>query len=126
MKNIAVLLNTVALTSILSLTYTSAYSMPLQVENELKQLMAKGTFRQGLQMGMMGGFISTYCMLTKEGIVVPNEGPMTEEDINEVSRMLLQKARAEFEGYLFPYQKAGVNLGINECNKNFGMQLDYR
>ena len=69
----------------------------------------------------MADVITTYCILTKEGIIAPNEGPMTEEDINEVSRMLLQKARAEFDDSLFSYQKAGVNLGINVCNKNFGM-----
>ena len=39
--------------------------------------------------------------------------------------MLLEKVRAELDDYLFPYQKVGLNMGIDEYNKALGVQLDY-
>ena len=39
--------------------------------------------------------------------------------------MLLEKVRAELDDYLFPYQKVGLNMGINEYNRALGVQLDY-
>ena len=64
--------------------------------------------------------------MAKEGIVVPGEGPITVDDLNDLSSKLLTKARSEFDEYLFPYQKIGLNMGIIECNKILGAQLDYR
>ena len=65
-------------------------------------------------------------MMAKEGVVVPGEGPVTVDVLNNLSSKLLTKARSEFDDYLFPYQKLGLNMGIIECNKLLGVQLDYR
>ena len=65
-------------------------------------------------------------MMAKEGVVVPGEGPVTVDVLNNLSSKLLTKARYDFDEYLFPYQKLGLNMGIIECNKLLGVQLDYR
>ena len=57
---------------------------------------------------------------------MPGEGPVTVDVLNNFSSKLLAKVRSEFDEYLFPYQQIGLNMGIMECNKILGVQLDYR
>jgi len=100
--------------------------MPPQLQNDIRHAFQTGDTRQSVQLGFMAGSILSYCLMAKEGMVVPGEGPVTIDDLNDISRMLLEKVRAELDDYLFPYQKVGLNMGINECNKALGVQLDYR
>ena len=100
--------------------------MPPQLQNDIRHAMQTGDFRQGVQLGMMSGSMSSFCLMAKEGMVVPGEGPVTVDDLNDLSTMLLAKVRAEFDDYLFPYQKVGLNIGIIECNKVLGVRLNYR
>ena len=100
--------------------------MPPQLQDDMRHAMKTGDFRQGMQLGMMAGFMEAFCIMEKEGIVVPGEGKLTVNDLNDLSSSLLAKARSEFDDYLFPYQKVGLNVGIMECNKVPGVQLDYR
>ena len=100
--------------------------MPPQLQADIRKAMQTGDFRQGVQLGAMAGSMSSFCMMAKEGIVVPGEGPVTVDVLNNLSSKLLIKARSEFDDHLFPYQKIGLNMGIIECNKILGVQLDYR
>ena len=100
--------------------------LPPKLQDNAKRLMPKGDFRQGMQLGMMAGSMSTFCLMAKEGVSVPGEGPISVNDLNELSSSMLSKLRSEFNNYLFEYQKLGLNMGIAECNQILGVQLDYR
>ncbi len=101
-------------------------SMPTQTEDEIKNAMQTADLRQAIQLGAMAGSMSSICLMASEGVIVPGEGPMTVDDLDEISTMLLTKARSEFDDTFIQYHKAGVNLGISECNKVLDAQLDYR
>ena len=126
MKRPKFLLNGLLVATVLFLAPSKVYSMPPQLQEDIRHAMQTGDFRQGVQLGMMTGSMSSWCMMAKEGMVVPGEGPVTINDLNVLSSKLLAKVRAEFDDYLFPYQKAGLNMGILECNKLLGGRLDYR
>ena len=126
MKRTKFLFNGLLVATVLFLAPSKASSMPPQLQDDMKHAMKTGDFRQGMQLGMMAGFMEAFCIMKKEGIVVPGEGKLTVNDLNDLSSSLLAKARSEFDDYLFPYQKVGLNVGIMECNKVPGVQLDYR
>ena len=126
MKTSKLLLNGLLVATVLSLTPSRAYSLPPNFQKEMGSLMQKGDFRQAMQMGAMAGTISSFCIIARDGYVHPDEGPVTIDMLNELTSEMLKKARSEFNDYLFSYQKAGLNLGISECNKLLGVQLDYR
>ena len=126
MKRKKLLLNGLLVTTVLFLAPSKVSSMPPQLQNDIRHAMQTGDFRQGVQLGMMSGSMSSFCLMAKEGMVVPGEGPVTVDDLNDLSTMLLAKVRAEFDDYLFPYQKVGLNIGIIECNKVLGVRLNYR
>ena len=100
--------------------------LPQQLQDNAKRLMPKGDFRQGMQLGMMAGSMSSFCIMAKEGVIVPGEGPITVDNLNGLSSSLLSKERSEFNDYLFEYQKLGLNMGIAECNQILGVELDFR
>ena len=100
--------------------------LPQKLQESAKRLMPKGDFRQGMQLGMMAGSMTAFCLLAKEGATVPGEGPITVNDLNELSDAMISKARSEFNDYLFEYQKLGINMGIAECNKILGVEIDFR
>ena len=87
--------------------------------------MQFGDFRQIVQLGAMAGSMSMYCVMSSEGLIVPGEGPVNNDMLKSFSEKLLAKVRNDFDEYLFPYQKVGLNLGIMECNKLPGIELDY-
>lgn len=126
MKRIKFLLNGLLVSTLLILAPSKVFSMPPGLQDDIKHAMHKGDFRQGVQFGMMAGSLTSLCLMAKEGVVLPGEGPLTVNDLNDMSSQLLAKARSEFDDYLFPYQKVGLNMGIIECNKLLGVQLDYR
>lgn len=126
MKKTKFLLNGLLVTTFLFLVPSKVSSMPQQIQDDIRDAMQIGNFRQGMQLGMMAGVMSSYCFFASEGIVVPGEGPLTVKVLNDISSQLLAKARSEFDDDFIPYHKAGVNLGINECNKILDEQLDYR
>ena len=88
--------------------------------------MQTADIRQAIQLGAMAGSMTSICLMVSEGMIKPGEGPMTVDDLNEISTMLLTKARSGFDDTFIQYHKAGVNLGISECNKVLDAQLDYR
>ena len=111
---------------VLFLSPSKVSSMPSQLQADIRKAMQTGDFRQGVQLGAMAGSMSSFCLMAKEGIIVPGEGPVTVDVLNNFSSKLLAKVRYEFDEYLFPYQQIGLNMGIIECNKILGVQLDYR
>ena len=111
---------------VLFLSPSKVSSMPSQLQADIRKAMQTGDFRQGVQLGAMAGSMSSFCLMAKEGIIVPGEGPVTVDVLNNFSSKLLAKVRSEFDEYLFPYQQIGLNMGIMECNKILGVQLDYR
>ena len=125
MKRSKLLSNGLLLSIVLFLSPFKVSSMPPQLQADIKKAMQTGDFRQGVQLGAMAGSMSSFCMMAKESIVVPGEGPVTVDVLNNLSNKLLTKARSEFDDYIFPYQKIGLNMGITECNKILGVQLDY-
>ena len=125
MKVSLLLKGTVAATA-LAMTPFRAYSMPQGMQDEMRQLVQKGDFRQALQMGAMLGTVSSFCMIHEEGFVHPEEGPVTEAQLNDFTSKLMDKTRAEFDDYLFEYQRMGMNMAIMECNKKLGLKLEYR
>ena len=126
MKKIKLLLNGLLVSTILILASSKVFSMPPALQDDIKHAMQKGDFRQGVQLGMMAGSLTSLCLMAKEGVVLPGEGPLTVNYLNDMSSQLLAKVRSEFDDYLFPYQKVGLNMGIVECNKLLGLQLHYR
>ena len=68
--------------------------MPPQLQNDIRHAFQTGDTRQSVQLGFMAGSILSYCLMAKEGMVVPGEGPVTIDDLNDISRMLLEKVRA--------------------------------
>ena len=126
MKRIKFLLNGLLVTTFLLLVPFKVSSMPQRIQDDIRDAMQTGNLRQGMQMGMMAGSMSIMCYFASEGMVLPGEGPLNVKDLNDISSGLLAKARAEFDDDFIPYHKAGVNLGINECNKILDEQLDYR
>ena len=120
------LLNGLIVTTFLFLVPSKASSMPQQIQDDIRDAMQTGNFRQGMQLGMMTGSISIMCFFASEGMVLPGEGPLNVKVLNDISSKLLAKARSEFDDDFIPYHKAGVNLGITECNKILDEQLDYR
>ena len=126
MKNTKSLLNGLLVVTVLFLAPSKVSSMPTQTEDEIKNAIKTADTRQAIQLGAMAGSMSSMCLLAIEGVIVPGEGPMTVDDLNEISTMLLTKARSGFDDTFIQYHKAGVNLGIIECNKILDEQLDYR
>ena len=126
MKNTKSLLNGLLVVTVLFLAPSKVSSMPTQTEDEIKNAMQTAGLRQAIQLGAMAGSMSSICLMASEGVIVPGEGPMTVDDLDEISTMLLTKARSEFDDTFIQYHKAGVNLGISECNKLLDEQLDYR
>ena len=126
MKNTKSLLNGLLVVTVLFLAPSKVSSMPTQTEDEIKNAIKTADTRQAIQLGAMAGSMSSMCLLAIEGVIVPGEGPMTVDDMNEISTMLLAKARSGFDDTFIQYHKAGVNLGISDCNKILGEQLDYR
>ena len=126
MKNTKSLLNGLLVFTVLFLAPSKVSSMPTQTEDEIKNAIKTADTRQAIQLGAMAGSMSSMCLLAIEGVIVPGEGPMTVDDLNEISTMLLTKARSGFDDTFIQYHKAGVNLGISECNKLLDEQLDYR
>ena len=39
--------------------------LPQKLEDNAKRLMPKGDFRQGMQLGMMAGSMSSFCIMTR-------------------------------------------------------------
>ena len=126
MKSTKSLLKGLLVVTVLFLAPSKVSSMPTQTEGEIKNAMQTANTRQAIQLGAMAGAMSTNCFFASEGIVVPGEGPLTVKVLNDISSMLLTKARSEFDDTFIQYHKAGVNLGISECNKVLDAQLDYR
>ena len=109
-----------------SLTANNARAMPPpQLQEDLRRAMQFGDFRQILQLGAMAGSMGIYCVMASEGLIVPGEGPVNNDMLKSFSKKLLAKVRNDFDEHLFPYQKVGLNLGIMECNKLPGIELDY-
>ena len=100
--------------------------LPKEIQEEADRLMPKGDFRQGMQLGMMTGTFSTFCLMVKEGAIVPGEGPMNAEFLNELSSNIVTKLSSDFDEYLIEYQKLGLNMAITKCNKLLGVELDFR
>ena len=126
MKKAEFLLNGLLVTTFLFLIPSKVSSMSQQVQDDIRHAMQTGNFRQGVQLGMMAGSMSIMCFFAIEGMILPGEGPLNVKVLNDISSKLLAKARSEFDDEFIPYHKAGVNLGIIECNKIFSEQLDYR
>ena len=126
MKKTKYLLNGLLVTTFLLLVPFKVSSMPQRIQDDIRDAMQTGNLRQGMQMGMMAGSMSIMCYFASEGMVLPGEGPLNVKDLNDISSGLLAKARAEFDADFIPYHKAGVNLGIIECNKILDEPLDYR
>ena len=126
MKRYKLFSNGLLVATVLFLSPSLASSMPSQLQADIRKAMQTGDFRQGVQLGAMAGSMSSFCLMAKEGIVVPGEGPVTVDVLNDFSSKLLTKVRSEFDEYFFPYQNIGLNMGIIECNKILGVQLDYR
>tara|TARA_B100001063_G_C16520552_1_gene431431 strand:+ start:205 stop:585 length:381 start_codon:yes stop_codon:yes gene_type:complete len=126
MKKAEFLLNGLLVTTFLFLIPSKVSSMSQQVQDDIRHAMQTGNFRQGVQLGMMAGSMSIICFFASEGMILPGEGPLNVKVLNDISSKLLAKARSEFDDEFIPYHKAGVNLGIIECNKIFSEQLDYR
>ena len=126
MKKIKFLPKVLLATCALSLATTYAHSMPPpQLQEDLRRAKQFGDFRQILQLGVMAGSMGTYCAMAGEGLIVPGEGPVTVDMLNSFSKKLLAETRNDFDNHVFPYQKVGLNLGIMECNKLPGIELDY-
>ena len=126
MKEAGFLLNGLLVTTFLFLIPSKVSSMSQQVQDDIRHAMQTGNFRQGMQLGMMAGSMSIMCFFASEGMILPGEGPLNVKVLNDISSKLLAKARSEFDDKFIPYHKAGVNLGIIECNKILSEQLDYR
>ena len=126
MKKTKFLLNGLLVATFLFLVPSKVSSMPPQIQDDIRDAMQTGNFRQGMQLGMMAGVMTSNCLFASEGTVVPGEGPLTVKVLNDISSKLLAKARSEFDDDFIPYHKAGVNLGIIECNKILEEQLDFR
>ena len=126
MKKTKFLLNGLLVTTFLFLAPSRVSSMPPQVQDDIRHAMQTGNFRQGMQLGMMAGSMSIMCFFASEGMILPGEGLLTVKVLNDISSKLLAKARSEFDDDFIPYHKAGVNLGINECNKILDEQINYR
>ena len=126
MKKTKFLLNGLLVTTFLFLVPSKVSSMPPKIQDDITYAMQKGNFRQGMQLGMMAGSMSIMCFFASEGVILPGEGPLNVKVLNDISSQLLSKARSEFNDDFIPYHKAGVNLGINECNKILNEKLDYR
>lgn len=126
MKKAEFLLNGLLVTTFLFLIPSKVSSMSQQVQDDIRHAMQTGNFRQGVQLGMMAGSMSIMCFFASEGMILPGEGPLNVKVLNDISSKLLAKARSEFDDEFIPYHKAGVNLGIIECNKILSEQLDYR
>ena len=126
MKKIKLLPIVHIVTCAISLSATNAHAMPPpQLQEDLRHAMQFGDFRQTLQLGAMAGSMSMYCVMSSEGLIVPGEGPVNNDMLKSFSKKLLAKVRNDFDEHLFPYQKVGLNLGIMECNKLPGIELDY-
>ena len=123
---ISLLLKGAVVATALAMTPLKAYAMPQGMQDEMRQLVQKGDNRQTLQMGVMLGMVSSFCMIYKGGFVHPEEGPVTEAQLNDFTSKLMDKTRAEFDDYLFEYQRMGMNVAIMECNKKLGLKLEYR
>jgi hypothetical protein len=126
MKKTKFLFNGLLVTTFLFLVPSKVSSMPPQIQDDITHAMQTGNFRQGMQLGMMAGSMSIMCFFASEGMILPGEGPLNVKVLNDISSKLLSKARSEFNDGFIPYHKAGVNLGINECNKILDEKLDYR
>jgi len=90
---------------VLFLSPSKVSSMPSQLQADIKKAMQSGDFRQGVQLGVMAGSMSSFCMMAKDGIVVPGEGPVTVDVLNTLSCKLLTKARSDLTITYFHIRK---------------------
>ena len=123
---INLLLKGVVLATTLAIAPFKAYSMPQEFEGETGQLGQIGDFRQAMQMGAFFGTVRAFCMIYNEGFIHPEEGPVTEVQLNSFTRSLIEDAGSEFDEDTIQYQKAGINMAIKQCNKRLGLNLEYR
>ena len=123
---ISLLLKGAIVATALAMIPFKAYSMPQAFDEEIKQLVQKGDFRQAMQMGAMVGTVRAFCMIYKEGCIYPEDGPVTEVQLNTFSSSLIEEASSEIDEDIIKYQKAGINMAIKQCNKRYGLKLEYR
>ena len=123
---ISLLLKGAVVATTLAMTPLKAYSMPQEFDDEIKQLVQKGDFRQAMQMGAFFGTVRAFCMIYKEGFFHPEEGPVTEDQLNNFTSSLIEEADSEFDQETIKYQKAGINMAIKQCNERHGLKLEYR
>ena len=122
----SLLLKGAVITATLAMTPFKAYSIPEGFDEENKQLIQKGDFRQAMQMGAMFGTVRAFCMIWKEGFIHPEEGRVTEEQLNSFTSSLINDPGSEVDKEIIKYQKAGMNMAIKQCNQKFGLKLEYR
>ena len=79
-----------------------------------------------MQMGAMFGTVRAFCMIYKEGCIYPEDGPVTEVQLNNFSSSLIEEASSEIDEDIIKYQKAGIDMAIKQCNKRYGLKLEYR
>ena len=82
------LLNSLLVTTVVTVApfkVSADLVLPKEIQEDADLLMPKGDFRQGMQLGMMTGTFSTFCLMVKEGVIVPGEGPMNAEFLNDLS-----------------------------------------
>ena len=128
MMNRQCLLNCLLVATMLSFAPSKASAdlkLPQAVQGDVERLFPNGSFRQGMQLGLMYGQFITSCFMVQEGVSVPGEGVMTVDTLNEISAKLIGKVRAEFDDYLFEYQKLGMNMGIAQCNQILDKKIKY-
>jgi len=123
---ISLLLKGTVVATALAMIPLKVYSMPQEFDDEIQQLVQKGDFRQAMQMGAFFGTVRAFCMIYNEGFIHPEEGPVTEVQLNSFTRSLIEDAGSEFDEDTVKYQKAGINMAIKQCNKRLGLNLEYR
>ena len=79
-----------------------------------------------MQMGAMFGTVRAFYMIYKEGCIYPEDGPVTEVQLNNFSSSLIEEASSEIDEDIIKYQNAGINMAIEQCNKRYGLKLEYR
>ena len=65
-------------------------------------------------------------MIYNEGCIYPEDGPVTEVQLNNFSSSLIEEASSEIDEDIIKYQKAVINMAIKQCNKRYGLKLEYR
>ena len=123
---ISLLLKGAVVATALAMIPLKVYSMPQEFDDEIRQLVQKGDFMQAMQMGAFFGTVRAFCMVYNEGFFHPEEGAVTEVQLNNFTSSLIEEADTEFDEETIKYQKAGINMAIKQCNKRLGLNLEYR